>query len=393
MSQLVACLAVGAGRSLSKIGTGAYMTQSAVRFCLRVQAGILGALGLYILLALAGPPDEDKRLRLVAFSTALLLPIVLYLFTLPRYLRNKTEGGESAPAAGARVNAIPLVLSAVLYLPLMILMSSDLQGWKRVLEAVPLFLVLWLFCACAYQWLGGQRAEAPAENGGLARVLSRALELSSRLLLSPLLLLLGVVLLARSLWAEDIAFRLLKGGETWITAEYGLGSHIDAARLFLDYFGPLVYAGSLVVGACTVVLLLACRFSSVKLRASRAATVVALAAAFLAIASVTDYYFSWLSFLLDGKLPAADWILFALFFLHWAVPLLVAFRFLRATKRKEQTVWLALRTLVVFYTPLLLFDLAMTPFFVSDFGSQFALDTFLGLQFLSWGYVQAAATR
>jgi hypothetical protein len=49
---------------------------------------------------------------------------------------------------------------------------------------------------------------------------------------------------------------------------------------------------------------------------------------------------------------------------------------------------LALKTLVVFYLPFLLFDLAMAPFFAASL----ILPAFLGLQFLAWGYVHLAAS-
>lgn len=364
------------------------MIRQAMRLCLWAQAGLLGSVGLYVVLAfVASSSDTDKWPVVVAFSTALLLPAVLYPLTLSRYLRDETQGRGSPRPAGASPRAFPLVLSVALYLPLMILMSTGIWNWP--LGPIPLFLVLWLFCAYAYQWLRAERLPAPAENNRSPRDLGHLLETTSRFLRLPVVLLLGAILLAYSLWIEKDAFDLLKGHKTWITAEYGLGYRIPAARLLLNYLGRFVYGGSLLLAACTVALLLVCRFSRATLRTSRVAAVLGLVAAFLAICSITDYYFSWLSFLLEGDLSAANWILFILFFLHWLVPLLFAVAALRASRKVEEAVQLELRTVVVFYTPLLLFDLAMTPFFTRDL---FILAAFLGLQFLAWGYLQLAGS-
>jgi hypothetical protein len=362
-----------------------------MQLCLRAQAALLGSLGLFVVVLTLGTSiQSDKWFYVMAFSTALLLPPVLYLLLLPRYLRDDTEGRGFSRLAVARPRAFPLVLSVALYLPLMILLSSDTKKWGSPLGPIPLFLVLWLFCAYAYQWLRGNRSPAPAENIRSPRDLDDWLKTTSRFLCSPVVLLLGAVLLARSLWVEKVVFDLLKGHQTWITAEYGLGDQIPAARLLLNYLGWFDYGGSLLLAACTVLLLLVCRFSRARLRASRAASVLGLVAGFLAIYSITDYYFSWLSFLLGGNLSAMNWILFILLFLHWLVPLLFAVAVIRTPRKATEAVRLELRTIVVFYVPLLLFDLAMTPFFEGDLGSLFVLDTFLGLQFLAWGYLQLA---
>lgn len=364
----------------------------AMRLYLWVPAAILGLLGVYVVVARAvlAETDTDKWKVVLVFSTALLLPAVLYLLTLHRYLRTEAQLPDLPRPAGANPGAFPLVLSVALYLPLMILVANDQYQWKHLLESGPLFLVLWIFCACANQWLRGERTVVPVENSRSPRVLERCLQMTSRFLPPPVLLLLGAVLLACSPWTEYV-FDLLRGREMWITAHYGLGDQIPAAGLFLDYFGRFVYGGSLLLAACTVVLLLVCRLSSARMRATHAAAVLGLATGLLAICSITDYFFSWQSFELPDRPLAVHWILFCLFFLHWTVPLLLAFAFLRAPDRAEQTMRLELRTLVVFYAPLLLFDLGMAPFFVGDSSYSFVLVAFLGLQFLAWGYLQLAA--
>lgn len=370
----------------------------AMRLYLWAPAAILGLLGVCVAAAFVVQGDQDKWYYVLMFSTALLLAPVLYLLTLPRYLRNEAQGRELPMPAGASPGAFPLVLSVALYLPCMILMSSSDGGLRllprqitiSLVRSIPLFLVLWIFCACANQWLHGERSMVPAEKGSLPGGLHPCLEVTGRFLSSPVLLLLGAALLAYSLWTENIAFKFLKGQETWITAEYGLGEKIPAARLFLNYLGRFVYGGSLLVGACMVVLLLVCRFSSSRLRASPAAAILGLATGFFAIFSITDYYFSWQSFLLENHLPAVQWILFLLLFLHWLVPVFLAVSVLRAGREGKGPARLALKTVVLFYAPLLLFDLAMTPFFVEDSSFPFVLITFLGLQFLAWGYLQLA---
>jgi len=370
----------------------------AVRIYLWAPAAILGLLGVCVVAAFVAQGDEDKWYYVLMFSTALVLPVVLYLLTLPRYLQSQTQGRDLPNPAGASPGIFPLALSVALYLPCMILMSSSnnelrllpRQFTVSLVRFIPLFLIPWIFCVCANQWLRGKRCVVPAENRGLLGGWYRCLGITSRFLPSPVLLLLGAVLLACSLWTENTAFNLLKGQETWITAEYGLGEKIPAARSFLNYLGRFVYGGSLMLAAATAALLLICRFSGARLRASRAATVLGLATGFLAICSITDYYFSWQSFLLDDHLPAVRWILFLLLFLHWLVPVFLALGTLRAGREVEGPARLALRTVVLFYAPLLLFDLAMTPFFIEGSSFSFILVTFLGLQFLSWGYLQLA---
>lgn len=363
-----------------------------------VPAAIFGLLGVCVVAGFVAQSDEYKWHYVLIFSTALLLPAVLYLFTLPRYLRSETQGRDLTVPTGASPGVFPLILSVALYLPCMILMlssDSELRVLPRqitisLVRFIPLFLILWIFCACANQWLCGERNMLPAENGRLPGGLHRCLELTARFLSSPVLLLFGTVLLACSLWTRNIAFELLKGQETWITAEYGLGAHIHAASLFLNFLGRFVYGGSLLLAACTVVLLPVCRLSSARLRASRVVAVVGLATAFLAMCSITDYYFSWQSFLLDDHFPSVRWVLFVMLFLHWLVPVFLAASVLRAGREEAGPARLALRTGILFYAPLLLFDLAMTPFFAADSSFLFFLVSFLGLQFLAWGYLQLA---
>lgn len=370
------------------------MIRQAMRLCLWAQAALLGSLGLYVLASLVASSGTDEWSNLLGFSTALLWPAVLYLLTLSRFLRDETQRHGLAKPAGAVPRAFLLVLSVFLYLPLMILMSSDTSGWKAwPLAHISLFAVLWLFCTCAYRWLRCAGSAAPPENIRPRRDLRHWLETSSRILRAPVVLLLGAVLLVCSVWLlKTEVISVLNGDETWITAELGLGAQIPAAKVLLGYLGRLVYGGSLLLAACTVVLLLVCRFSSAALRTSRIAAVIGPVAGFLAICSITDYYFSWLSFILDGRLPVADWILFVLFFLHWLVPLLFVAAVLRARRHREESVGQELRIVVVFYTPLFLFDLAMTPFFPDNLDNLFILVAFLGLQFLAWGYLELAGS-
>jgi hypothetical protein len=363
-----------------------------------MSAVILGLVGVCGLVAFAAHADTDKWLYVLITSTAPLLPAVLYLLTLRSYVRSEPQVHHSPGTAGANPpGAFKVVLSVALYLPCVILMARDASGWKQILELVPLFLVLWMFCACANQWLRGVGSVSPAENGRLPRVLHRGLEMTSGFFRPRVLLHFGAILLACSLWTENVAFRLLKGQEMWITAEYGLGYQIPAARLYLNYFGRFVYGGSLLLGGCTVVMLLTCKLSSGWILATRAAPFLGLAVGFLAICSITDFYFSWQSLLLGEHLPAVSWILFLLLFLHWLVPVFLAISILRARREGKGSARLELRTVVVFYVPLLLFDLAMAPFFLSLGGwndtlfPPFILVTFVGLQFLAWGYLQLAA--
>jgi hypothetical protein len=277
------------------------------------------------------------------------------------------------------------VLSVALYLPLMILMAGD-QPFRVLPLLVPLFLALWIFCAWANQWLRGVRPELPAESRRFSRLLHRCLEMTSRVTPPPVLLLGGAMLLAYSLLSDRDAFHLLDGQEMWITAQYGLGQDISAARIILSYLGPFVYGGSLVLAACAVVLLLVSRFSVARLRTSRAAKVLGLATIFLAICSISDLYFSWLAFTTHDGLPTLRWIFFLLFFLHWLVPLFLGVNAGSGNPGVGRT-QLAIRTAVVFYAPLLLFDLAMTSFFLGD---AFFPCAFVGLNLLAWGYLQLA---
>jgi hypothetical protein len=367
-------------------------TSRAARLYLWVPAAILGPLGVYVVVAetaLGGSHwrSADDWPSLFAPSVALLLPPVLYLLTLPRYLRSTGLRNHVQASASPDPNPgpLPLVLSVALYLPLMILMAGD-QPFRVLPLLVPLFLALWIFCAWANQWLRGVRPELPAESRRFSRLLHRCLEMTSRVTPPPVLLLGGALLLAYSLLSDRDAFHLLDGQEMWITAQYGLGQDISAARIILSYLGPFVYGGSLVLAACAVVLLLVSRFSVARLRTSRAAKVLGLATIFLAICSISDLYFSWLAFTTHDGLPTLRWIFFLLFFLHWLVPLFLGVNAGSGNPGVGRT-QLAIRTAVVFYAPLLLFDLAMTSFFL---GNAFFSCAFVGLHLLAWGHLQLA---
>jgi|HubBroStandDraft_4_1064222.scaffolds.fasta_scaffold05752_5 hypothetical protein len=367
-------------------------TSRAARLYLWVPAAILGPLGVYVVVAetaLGGSHwrSADDWPSLFAPSVALLLPPVLYLLTLPRYLRSTGLRNHVQASASPDPNPgpLPLVLSVALYLPLMILMAGD-QPFRVLPLLVPLFLALWIFCAWANQSLRGVRPELPAESRRFSRLLHRCLEMTSRVTPPPVLLLGGAMLLAYSLLSDRDAFHLLDGQEMWITAQYGLGQDISAARIILSYLGPFVYGGSLVLAACAVVLLLVSRFSVARLRTSRAAKVLGLATIFLAICSISDLYFSWLAFTTHDGLPTLRWIFFLLFFLHWLVPLFLGVNAGSGNPGVGRT-QLAIRTAVVFYAPLLLFDLAMTSFFLGD---AFFPCAFVGLNLLAWGYLQLA---
>ncbi|MGO9083625.1 MAG: hypothetical protein ACLP6G_16570 [Terriglobales bacterium] len=368
------------------------------RLCLWVPAAILGPLGVYVVVAgtdLGGMDwrKADDWLALLVPSVAMLLPPVLYLLTLPRYLgsdvlRSEVQASDSPGPASTNPGPFPLVLSVALYLPLMILMAVDVPPRAGPLfKAIPLFLTLWISCASANQWLRGESPVLPAENRRWSRLLDRCLETTSRFAPPPVLLLLGAILLAYTPWSDPDAIRFLKGQEMWITAEYGLGHDISAAKVILEYFGRFVYGGSLVLAACAVVLLLVSRFSVARLRNSRAAKILGLATVFLAICSISDFYFSWMTFLTSDRLPALRWIFFVLFFLHWLVPVFLGISVWSGAGQRENQARLRLRTAVVFYAPLLLFDLAMTPFFLGD--ALFPC-VFVGLQLLAWGYLQLA---
>ena len=368
-----------------------------MRVYLQVPAAILGTLGVYVVASFVVQDDKHKWYPALIFSTALLLPAVLYLFILPRDLRREPPGRDLNLAPGASPGAFPLMLSVALYLPCMILMVTSNDDFRlprqisiSLVRFLPLFFILWIFGACANQWLCGKHNPPPTENGRVPGGLRRSLELTSGFFSASVLFLLGTVLMACSLSTRNDGFDLLKGQATWITAEFGLGERISAARLFLQFLGRFVYGGSLLLAVCTVVLLAACRFSSVRLRASRAAAVAGLPAGFLAICSITDYYFSWQSFLLEDHMPPVQWILFLLLLLHWLVPIFLAVSILRVRLKGSSPARLELSIVILFYLPLLLFDLAMTPFFAGDSSFWFFLVSFLGLQFLAWGYLQLA---
>ena len=358
-----------------------------MRNCLWAQAAILGMLGVYVMWAdvLHGPKEEMLPQGL-AFGTALLWPAVFYLLLILGYFRampaEDRSGGVPAPPS-----VWPLALALGLYLPLMILLSSEPRKWMPPTTALP-FFALWLFGACLRQWLrigwSKDTSHAPAPSWDMGRWL----EWTVRVFRPQVVLVMGTVILAFSLWGPRTAISLLNGSDRWITAEYGLGEHINAATFILKYLGPLVYGSSLLVGLGTLVCLGLCKFSGARLKVSRLAAGLGIAASILAIASITDYYFSWLSFLLQED-RKVHWALFALLLVSWTAALLFAVMMVRVRRLKEESKS-TLRTLALLYSPLLLFDLAMSPFFAGEFDSPFILTTFLGLQFLTWGYVGLA---
>ncbi len=363
-----------------------------MRVCLRAQAAILGMLGVYLVWADVFHGSKEEMLpQGLAFVTALVWPAVFYLMLILGYFRAMPAEDRSGGVPAA-ANVWPLALALGLYLPMMILLSSEPRKWMPPTTALP-FFALWLFGACLRQWLrigwSKDTSHAPAPSWGVGRWL----EWTVHVFRPQVVLLMGSVILAFSLWEPRTAISLLNGSDRWITAEYGLGERINAATFILKYLGPLVYGGSLLVGLGTLVCLGQCKFSGARLKTSRLAAGLGIAAGILAIASITDYYFSWLSYLVQED-RKVQWALFGLLLLSWAVALVFAVMMVRVRRLNEESKS-TLRALALLYSPLLLFDLAMSPFFVGELDSPFIdspfiLTTFLGLQFLAWGYVGLA---
>jgi hypothetical protein len=368
------------------------MVRRTMRACLWTQAATLGVIGVYVLWAHVRHRTEDLLTQALFFSTALLWPSVFHLLLVPTYFRSEKAASNGAGGTGAGARVGPLALSVALYLPLMVFLSSSKDMWKSLPTPAPLFLVLWILTACLFRWLRIGRLNDTGIHPGPLRGLDRWLELTARAFRPEIVILLGLVLLAISL-REQYEIDLLDGRAMWITAEVGLGDRISAARVVLKYLGRLVYGGSLLVSAGTVVWLAVARLLR-GLTALRLAVGLGITAGFLAICAITDFYISWLSFMLNGRLPNLDWVLFGLFFLNWAAPLCLVAMTARARRFREQAQQVV-QAIVMYYAPLLLLDLAMSPFFVEKGGVAFEvfpfiLAAFLGLQLLSWGYVRLA---
>jgi len=176
-------------------GTFVTVNGRVTRLYLWVPAAILGFLGVYGVGACLVSGGQDPWLSVLWLSTALFLPAVLYLLTLPRYLQSGAEGPDLPRAAGTGPGAFHLVLSVALYLPCMIVMANTnwWAGWSWPPEPIPVFLlrfvpfslILWMFCACTNKWLREEHIAVPAENGRPPSALHRSLEMTNRFLPSP----------------------------------------------------------------------------------------------------------------------------------------------------------------------------------------------------------------
>ena len=357
------------------------MAYQAMRLVLWAQGISWSVLGVYVLWFFITSNIEDKWGTALVISTALFLPAAWYLVSTWKYLNNHTQ--EVRRMGGA----LPLVIFASLYLPLLIMV-----GATKSFFFLPVF---WLFCASIYPCL---QANPVFGTGSLVRpphLLEEWLGATRRVFPPLAVLLLGAILMAYSFWIERPWPHLLSGKELWITAEYGLGEYSSASRLFMDFLGRLIYCGSLLIAASAIILLFVYRFSTKALQTSRLVALISAAGAYLAICSMTDYFFSWLYFSVSSELPALKAVFFKLSFVHWIIPLLLLVAISQGRNSRMRSVEPALKIIIAFYIPIFLFDLAMSPFFVSDglFSSPFYPTAFLGLQFLSWGFLALSMHR
>jgi len=357
-----------------------------IRVCLWTQAAILLGVATYVLWARFVRGNNEWQ-QAIVFATALVCPFIFYILLVPKYLRVIQEDTGSEVHRTVPVVWRP-VLAVALYLPLMILMASDPSQWSPLVPLLCFFAFL-LFGACFYQWLQIGSVNRARDQRASGESPNRRQRLIGRILSPQVILLVGVMILGFSCFERKAGISVLNGHETWITAEFGLGERINIATLILNLLGRVVYGGSLLIGLGTLICLGVFRLSTERLKSSGVPVGFGLATCILAIASLTDYYFSWLSFLLEHEPATLNWILFCLLLVHWVVPLLIA-GLLMTSRRDKEEGQTALLSLMLLYAPLLLFDLAMTPFFTGDWWFHFILTSFLGLQLLAWGYLSLA---
>ena len=233
---------------------------------------------------------------------------------------------------------------------------------------------------------------------------TRFLEWSRRLLRPPWHIAVGALLVLSSLflevtdpWGPEMGFRVLLGEETWITSEHGIPDVFgygewEGGRFLLAHLGRGVYVASLIVATLAFLHLVVQMFMSSRLRNSWMVNLMAWLSAFLAIYSIADFYYGWLGFLLNQAKGLA-WILYGLWLIHWMTPLVILSTLILRGGRMMET-WPSLpRWLLVFFTPLLLFDMTTIPLLSLDFDLWGLAGFFLGIQMLCWGYVELVTNR
>ncbi len=349
------------------------MIVRSMRLCIWTQALTLMAIGAWGLLHIFRSREADEWVPIVAYCTAVFLPVVLCVAFLRQIRLN----------AGQRPKlSLPLALSTLPYLPVMITLATIKPPFTMVVAPLILAPAIWLLCSYLYALLNG---EVVTPNSEQPDRLGKYFRRTKRLVSSPVVLLVGAILpITGFVLDRDDATRILLGQTTWITAEYGLGHGLHAARVMIDYAGRVCYAAALLCSALMIVLLLLHRFSTVSLQKSRNLRLLKYVLVFLAILSVADYFYSWIWFLSGDGSHVAYFILLALFLAQWAVPILLLMQWRNSRIANESTI-AAQRLALIFYLPVWLFVVAMTPFFLDDVQFLNCATAYVGLVFLAFG--------
>lgn len=362
------------------------MVLRSMRLCIWTQALTLTAIGAWGLLLIFRSDEADEWVPIVAYCTAVFLPFALYVAFL-RQLR---------PNAGQRPKmSLLLALSTLPYLPVMIALATTAPPFRSrasiTMIVAPLILApaIWLLCSYLYALLSGEplgpNNEQPDRLGKYFRTTKRLVSSSAVLLVGAILPITGFVL------DRDDATRILLGQTTWITAEYGLGHGLYAARVIIDSTGRLCYAATLLCSALMIVLLLLHKFSTVRLQKSRSLRLLTYLLVFLAILTVADYFYSWIWFLIGDGPHATYFTLIVLFLAQWAVPILFLMQW-RGNRIASEGTIAARRLALIFYIPMWLFVVAMTPFFLDDVQFLNCATAYLGVVFLSFGALGISST-
>ena len=365
------------------------MFERAILFCMWLNGIVLVGVGIWGTTHLV---RSEEFVPSIAFYAATLLPLVIYRLLFSRFFGAK-EGSDAH--AKRRSVAVRLVVAAILYVPTLLVMArasledtrNSIVPWGALLF---LLLTLWVLCAYLRSWLADYESASPRTTlGPLGRLLQR----SKLMIPSRVLLVVGAILpFTGYLLDREDANQILIHEREWITAEYGLGYHLQAARVVLGYLGPLAYAATLLAAALIVILLFINRFSAQKLRRSRVIPPLKALLVMACILTVADYFYSWIWFISDGVV-AMHLVLIALFLIQWAVPVI----YLTATRRENlqnNPDAANLRQLMfIFYLPMVLFVIAMAPFFVA--GSDFlnCATAYLGVLFLTAGVLDLSARQ
>lgn len=333
-----------------------------------------------------------------------LFPALLYSLAAVFFLTDSHAQGDAARKAQATLRDPTLLfaLAAVLYLPMLFAVAISEGLKKREFISAGLgicFVVLSLSFSCEQtaSLAKGNTSSKVQWPDKIRQCIRRWFLRVAGWLHPGVLIGAGTVLVLSSLFLPigdgrtGLAF--LHGRESWVTSISEVTGDIGAIQLTKAFLGRSMYMIALGLAATAVIVMLGMlsrRFRPLVSRPSRLWTGLTGLSSFLAIYSATDLNFGWLG-LSSVRRDLQHWTLFCLWLTLWLVPLAfwvwLSFRGSQesATSSLPDFSWL-----ILFFLPVVLYDVDMAPVLVGDFLDLTGLASYVaGLQFLCWGFVRS----